>query len=64
MGYEAIAHESKRNNFFSKIKLVGQKLCLETGNQFGFTEYNGGLQNAIQQPPFCLFTDLLVPVSI
>ena len=33
-------------------------------NQFGFTEYNCGLlQNAIQQPQFCLFTDLLVLVG-
>ena len=31
------------------------------GNQFAFTEYNCGLlQNVIQQPPFCLFTDLLL----
>ena len=29
-------------------------------NPFAFTEYNCGLlQNAIQEPPFCLFTDLL-----
>ena len=34
------------------------------GNPFAFTEYNCGLlQNAIQQPPFCLFTDLLVLVG-
>ena len=38
--------------------ICGKSQCLETGNQFGFTEYNCGLlQNAIQQPPFCLFTD-------
>ena len=35
--------------------------CLETGNQFAFTEHNCGLlQNVIQQPPFCLLTDLLL----
>ena len=34
------------------------------GNPFAFTEYNCGLlQNAIQQPPFCLLTDLLVLVG-
>ena len=40
-------------NFYSNLQL-------ETINQFALTEYNCGLlQNAIQQPPFCLFTDLL-----
>ena len=44
--------------------ICGKSQCLETGNQFGFTEYNCGLlQNAIQQPQFCLFTDLLVLVG-
>ena len=26
MGYESIAHEGERNNCFSKIQLVGQKI--------------------------------------
>ena len=44
--------------------ICGKSQCLETGNQFGFTEYNCGLlQKAIQQPQFCLFTDLLVLVG-
>ena len=37
--------------------ICGKSHCLETGNQFAFTEYSCGLlQNAILQPPFCLFT--------
>ena len=44
--------------------ICGKSQCLETGNQFGFAEYNCGLlQIAIQQPQFCLFTDLLVLVG-
>ena len=44
--------------------ICGKSQFLETGNQFGFTEYNCGLlQNPIQQPQFCLFTDLLVLVG-
>ena len=45
--------------------ICGKSQCLETGDRFAFTEYNCGLlQNAIQQPPFFLFTDLLVLVGL
>ena len=45
--------------------ICGKSQCMKTGNQCVFTGYNSGvLQNAIQQPPFCLFIDLLVLVDL
>ena len=45
------------SNSLSSLVICGESQCVERGNQFAFTEYSSCLlQNAIQGPPFCLFS--------